>query len=326
MSSILTKLFQPRQAGTEFTVWNNEPHVLPMKYGHLIHNPTAGEGEHSKKSLLEVIHEAGYSCSYSSTKEPGWEKIKEDQTDFIVVAGGDGTVRKVAEELLSRNVLDKQFPIALIPSGTANNIGNALHQPASIKEVVHRWSNETLQKFDVSKITNLKGARFFLEGFGHGVFPELIKAMKKRDEMEETPDLELQKALSLLHDIVLFYKARPAKIVLDDKEYDDHYLLIEVMNIQSVGPHLDLAPEASSNDGYLDVVMIPETQREKLARYVHSRLMNDHEKISFETIKARKVSLQWEGHFCHADDQLIEINKNDKIDIELMEGVLEFLI
>jgi diacylglycerol kinase (ATP) len=297
-----------------------------MKSAQLFHNPTAGEGDHSKKGLTEIIEAAGFNCSYSSTKETGWEKIKEEKIDFVIVAGGDGTVRKVAEELLDKSVLDKKFPIALIPSGTANNIGHTLELPKDVDAIVARWANETLRPFDVGKITNLKEAKFFLEGLGFGVFPELIKAMKKRSKEEETPELELQKALSLLHDIVLFYKGKAARVVINDKEYIDHYLLIEVMNIKSVGPNLDLAPHADPGDGELEVVLITENQREKLARYVHCHLMNDEEDISFECIKAKKVSIEWQGHFCHADDQLIEINKAEEISVELLEGALQFMV
>ena len=297
-----------------------------MKSAQLFHNPAAGEGDHSKKGLLEIIEKAGFNCSYSSTKEDGWEKMKEDKIDFVIVAGGDGTVRKVAEELLAKKVLDKKFPIALIPSGTANNIGHTLQLPKDVDAIVARWQNEKLLQFDVGKITNLKGAKFFLEGLGYGVFPELIKAMKKRSKQEETPELELQKALSLLHDIVLFYKGKAARVVIDDKEYIDHYLLIEVMNIKSVGPNLDLAPGADPGDGELEVILIPESQREKLARYVHCHLMDDEEDISFKSIKGKKISIEWQGHFCHADDQLIEISKEEEISIELLEGALQFMV
>ena len=297
-----------------------------MKSAQLFHNPAAGEGDHSKKGLLEIIEGAGFNCSYSSTKGTRWEKIEEDKIDFVIVAGGDGTVRKVAEQLLDKKVLDKKFPIALIPSGTANNIGHTLQLSKNVNAIVARWQNETLRQFDVGKITNLKEAKFFLEGLGFGVFPELIKAMKKRSKEEETPELELQKALSLLHDIVLFYKGKAARVVIDDKEYIDHYLLIEVMNIKSVGPNLDLAPGADPGDGELEVVLITESQREKLARYVHCHLMNDKEDISFESIKAKKIIIGWQGHFCHADDQLIEINKEEEIAIELLEGALQFMV
>src|SRR6187402_2942275 len=81
-----------------------------LKSAKLIHNPTAGEAEDVTEHLIDGIENAGYSCSYSSTKEDGWEKIDTKQTDFLIVAGGDGTIRKTVLAFL-----DKRLPIGLIP-------------------------------------------------------------------------------------------------------------------------------------------------------------------------------------------------------------------
>src|ERR1044072_2398775 len=101
-----------------------------MKIARLFHNPTAGEGEHTRKKLVSLMEAAGFDCSYSSTKKKRWEKIESKDTDFIVIAGGDGTVRKVAEELLDQKVLNKILPIGLLPLGTANNIAKTLNIPS----------------------------------------------------------------------------------------------------------------------------------------------------------------------------------------------------
>src|SRR6266436_32025 len=41
----------------------------------------------------------------------------ENRPDLVVVAGGDGTVRRVASELVGRDI-----PLAIIPLGTFNNL------------------------------------------------------------------------------------------------------------------------------------------------------------------------------------------------------------
>jgi len=117
-----------------------------MKYAKLVHNPTAGEGDHSKKKLIKKIEKAGYTCSYSSTKEKGWENIDEDKTDLLIVAGGDGTVRKSVAKLLTRKVIDKKLPVALLPCGTANNIAKALGLSDSIREIISSWGNKNIMK------------------------------------------------------------------------------------------------------------------------------------------------------------------------------------
>src|ERR1044071_1708506 len=95
--------------------------ITCMKVAKLLHNPKADDREHTKEELVTMIEEQGYKCLYASTKDKGWKEI-EPEVDFLVLAGGDGTIRKVASELLGRKVIDRTYPIAVLPMGTANNI------------------------------------------------------------------------------------------------------------------------------------------------------------------------------------------------------------
>ena len=99
-----------------------------MKRALLLHNPGAGDEEHSEDKLSKLIIDHGYDCIYFSVKNK--KKIDFDQDfDILVVAGGDGTVRRVAKELLTRKLIDKTWPIGLLPYGTANNIAKTLLLP-----------------------------------------------------------------------------------------------------------------------------------------------------------------------------------------------------
>jgi diacylglycerol kinase (ATP) len=299
-----------------------------MKYVKVLHNPDAGEGEHSRNKLITQIEEAGFDCSYSSTKELEGEKLVPKKFDFAVLAGGDGTVRRVAEELLDKKLLDKRQPIALIPCGTANNIARTLGIKGTSQEIITKWNEHVIKKFDVGRIFELKSNKFFLEGFGYGVFPQLMKEMKRRDEKSNDREEELKTALKLLHKIVLSYEAKACTITLDeDVSYSGKFLLIEVMNTRSIGPNLNIAPNADPGDGVFDVILIREDQRQLLADYVMRRLENGQdESIFIEPTKVKKVQFEWAGKLLHADDVLITLDKPESIRVELLPGVLEFLV
>ena len=81
-----------------------------MKFAKLLHNPSAGDGHLGKQELISLVQAAGFGCSYSSTKKKGWEKIESKETDFIILAGGDGTVRRLSSKLLNRKLLDRKYP------------------------------------------------------------------------------------------------------------------------------------------------------------------------------------------------------------------------
>jgi diacylglycerol kinase (ATP) len=87
----------------------------------LLHNPTAGAGEHCRDTLLYTMRLAGLSCSYHSVKDGDFAGALRRTAELVVVAGGDGTVAKVIARLP-----DRAIPVAIFPLGTANNIARSM--------------------------------------------------------------------------------------------------------------------------------------------------------------------------------------------------------
>jgi diacylglycerol kinase (ATP) len=293
-----------------------------MKNAKVFYNPKAGAAGLKKKQLVKLLEKAGYGCSYSSTKKPGWDKIDAVKTDFVVLAGGDGTIRKVA-----RSILDLHLPIGLLPFGTANNIAKTLSVNGTPEEIINSWDANQTKSFDVGRIYGLKKAEFFLEGIGFGVFPRLMKEMHKRhDRDSKKPDENLNTALETLHDIILASKARYCKVSLDGTDHSGKFLLVEVMNTQSIGPNLNLASFADPGDGMFEVILIAERQREEFAAYVHNKLYGIDQPPIFNVLKAKNLDIYWEGKLLHVDDEIIQLKKSADIRIKLQEGVLNFLV
>ncbi|MEI9918916.1 MAG: diacylglycerol kinase family protein [Bacteroidota bacterium] len=298
-----------------------------MKSVKLFHNPTAGEGEHSKETLVKQIEKAGYDCSYSSTKKNGIEETAPEDADIVVAVGGDGTVRKLAAYLLEKPLREKPGPIGLIPSGTANNIARTLGIKGSNEEIINHWASAQTKLFDIGRITGVKEKPFLLEALGFGVFPKLIREMRHRKERSDDPEEELRDALKRLHNIILSYKTRECRIIIDEQEFRDKFLMVEVMNIQSLGPNLNLAPLADPADGELDVIMVPASQREELANYIERRLKyGKDEPFLYKAHRAKKVKVTWSGHLLHVDDEILKIERAEEINIDVVQGVLEFLV
>jgi diacylglycerol kinase (ATP) len=293
-----------------------------MKTVKVLHNPKAGAAELNKKKLLKLLQTAGYRCSYTSTKKSGWDDIDTGKTDFVVLAGGDGTVRKVA-----KTILDLRLSIGLIPLGTANNIAKTLGVTGTPQEIIEGWNEADMKSFDVGRIYGLKDAEFFLEGMGFGIFPRLMEEMHKQSHKKPgVPEENLKTALHLLHDLILNAKARYCKISLDGADHSGKFLLAEVMNTQSIGPNLNLASFADPGDGQLDVILIAERQREEFAAYVHNKIHGIEEPPVFNVLKAKNLDIYWEGRLLHVDDEIIELKKPKEVRIKLQESVLKFMI
>jgi diacylglycerol kinase family enzyme len=297
-----------------------------MKRATLLHNPTAGDNDFSQKELVKLIESEGFECTYSSVKEEGWDNFQLE-TDFLIIAGGDGTVRRIAKAMMQRKRLDKQYPIALFPHGTANNIAGALQIVGEEEDIVKSWHSEKRKRFDIGKVYGLGEDRFFLEGFGYGVFPRLMKVMSKiEQEIGDSVEEKLKATLAVLYDVVLNYEARDCRIKVDGVEHSGKYLMVEVMNIRSIGPNLVLVPHADPGDGELEVVMIPEAQRSELESFVLGQINGQESTFNFTTIKAKNVELFWDGKDLHIDDERVKVEKPVEIRIEIQPDMLNFMI
>jgi len=297
-----------------------------MKLSTLIHNPGAGAEKYNKEQLISIIERLGFECRYSSTKKKGWKEIPPD-TDFIVIAGGDGTVRKVVKKLLDRKILRKRFPLALLPMGTANNISKTLDIAGEPEDLAKTWNNKNFKKFDVGFIEGMDEPNFFLEGFGYGIFPMLMEKMQEKEaESFLSLEMEIKYSLQVLHEIVLSYEAQNLQLEVDGIDRSGKYLLAEVMNIRSVGPNLLLAPDADPGDGELEVVLVPESQKEEFANYVMSKLNGVENSFAFNTIKAKTIRMHCDGVHVHIDDELIRIEDAVEIKVHVFDGLLKFFV
>ena len=91
-----------------------------------------------------MIRNAGHKVKYQSSKEKKWKKALKKPCDIVAVAGGDGTVGKVARELI-----EERIPIAILPLGTANNIAKSLGiADISLQDLVASWSTARSINFD----------------------------------------------------------------------------------------------------------------------------------------------------------------------------------
>ncbi|WP_324719598.1 diacylglycerol/lipid kinase family protein [Salinimicrobium sp. HB62] len=301
-----------------------------MKKAVLIHNPTAGSGEHDKAELMDMIASADYDITYFSTNQPGWQEFTTKDPEIVFVAGGDGTVQNLAQSLLmSKRTGASAIPVQILPFGTANNIAHTLEIPSEVNSQ-NLKKKKQVKSFDIGKVSGIESSDFFIEGMGFGIFPKLIREMEKNEVDNEDPDKELRVILMNLIAIVKDFEPKEAEITIDDEKINDKFLLVELLNIKFIGPQFYLAPEADPGDGKFDLVVIPEENRALLIQYLQEVLQGRKNENSLrslsKTYRGKKAILQWKGKDVHIDDDLVEHYKKEKIVVEVDPGKLKFLV
>ncbi|PPL04802.1 diacylglycerol/lipid kinase family protein [Parapedobacter indicus] len=300
------------------------------KHAQLLHNPKAGDGDHMREDLIQTVASCGFTCGYVSTKAKGWDRLK-NKTLLVVIAGGDGTVRQVLKRLLRRRILDKRLVVALLPAGTANNFAKTLGIPSSLSGLKRAIMSWQVKKIDIGAIGNLSGAKFFLEGMGCGLLPRLIKEMKTVDlSGVETADEELTLALDKLIEISQLYKPKRSTLTIDGIRYEDSYLLVEVLNIRSVGPNVVLAPKADPTDGKFQVALLKEADREAFITYLgqlRRPQSGRRPKVPWQLVEVScSLTLRCENRLLHVDDELIDLKESQLVKVEVRQGIVDIIV
>lgn len=273
----------------------------------LIHNPKAGYEQPPKEQLLEALNGSGTEITYLSSKDDTFnEFFLSHPKDVAVVVGGDGTIRKVAYLLLMQG---KRVPIAVIPAGTANNISKMLDESIEIVSSNDVWLNLETRDFDAGSVTIAGEKEYFFESAGFGIIPEMMhrfNEFKKQEQPEyESPDEEIKHGQSFLQNMLREFPASHYDITIDGENYAGRYLLVEIMNIQSVGSQLSLAPDADAGDGLLDIVLIRENEREALLNYIDALLKNEAVTVDFTRKRGKSVAVSRSSGRFHIDDEVL---------------------
>lgn len=297
-----------------------------MKNAKILHNPSAGKQEHTKKKLVSLVKSRGFDCGYSSTEDEGWEKVN-SKTDFLIIAGGDGTVRRIGIKLHKKKNSKRKLPILLLPLGTANNIAKSLGIEGHIDDIIKHIEKRNIKKFDVGIVKGRKKKMIFFESFGFGIFPELMKKMKEIPEREDASTEEnLKEALEHLHNIVMNYPAKAFTVIIDGVPNTDHYILVELMNISSIGPNLNLSPDSDPGDGQFELIMVPESQREEFASYISYKISGIEKNFVPIIIKGKKISISTPSGYMHVDDELKIMKQAKNLNIVPEPGMMEFFV
>lgn len=294
----------------------------------IVHNPTAGDAECSKETLIKNTNHGEREVLYVSTEEEGWEDSIYTNEDVIVLTGGDGTVRKFADVLLQKQGGKAPVPVYLLPQGTANNIATTLNifppRDFNLEEV-----EQKVQNFDHGRISGLPGQGFFLEAVGYGIFPELIRTMKAAGEIPgESSDEKLQRTLKTLKELTKTLEPQFVELEADGTIIKGKYLMVEILNTRFVGPKLELASQADVGDGYFDLVLIEERDRElllnKIELMIKGKRAEEEAMIFPKSSRVKKVVMRSSWPFLHVDDVCMRNDEEFQITAEVVEGKIKF--
>nr|WP_315222303.1 diacylglycerol kinase family protein [uncultured Flavobacterium sp.] len=269
-------------------------------------NPISGDLD--KSELIESVNEFAVTHNfnlivYETTGEQDLEEIKalydQYEPSRIVVAGGDGTIKMVAEAMEEHDVI-----IGVLPAGSANGLSVDLNLPATIEENLKIAFLHHYIEIDMICINGKKSIHLS----DLGLNADLVKNYEESN-LRGFWGYALQ-AYTTLKDAAEPFQAT---IVANNETVEHTARMIVIANSQKYGTGVIINPNGAMNDGQFELVILKSLDLLLLGKIITGNMPIDSDDIVIistkqATIKTdNPVNFQIDGEYCGAQTNL-EIN------------------
>lgn len=274
------------------------------KFG-VILNPTSGKGKGSalgpsfvselSKLGVEVIDLSG--ASYAEATENGRKAIAGGVIDALAVAGGDGMVHLGVNLCAGTSV-----PLAIMPCGTGNDAALTLGIPVDDPISAARLA---VEQFKSPRVVDLglgitETRRFYFFNSASAGFDAIVNRRANRWKYPKGPS---RYTLAMLFELVGFSSLKyVAKVNGEERQLDA--MLCAVANGPSYGGGMLVAPNASVNDGLLDLFIVHKISKPELIKVFPKVFTGEHvSHPAVEIVRVSEVTLASAGVPVYADGE-----------------------
>ena len=270
----------------------------------LMVNPTSGKntGAQVGQQALSLLRDAGVdvldlsASDARSAVEQGRAAIESGAIDRLVVGGGDGMVHLGANLCAGTPV-----PLGVIAAGTGNDIARELGLPVrDAAASVQRILSGSTRQVDAARHTTATGEQKWFLGVLAAGFDAVVN---ERANQLTWPKGPMRYNLAILRELPVF-RAIPYTLVLDGERIDTEAMLVAVGNGPAYGGGMRVTPDASFDDGLLDVLILRKISTFEFLRVFPRVFKGTH--VSHPAVqirRARTVSLEAKGIVSYADGE-----------------------
>jgi len=213
-------------------------------------------------------------------------KAVEQGYDLIIGMGGDGTIGGVI-----RGMVNSKVPLGIIAAGTENDFAHTLGIPDDLQAACELIATGKTRPVDLGRLRTKKTDRFdFFMVTAIGLIATVFPMIKNVPAGDFSGVMDAVKTL-------LHFNSNPrVYMALDDQpEIELETMLVTIANTPLIGLNNLLAPEASLEDGLLDIAVYPGFSKVELASYFArtvKQLATADDKVT--RYKARKIKIRTE--------------------------------
>lgn len=280
----------------------------------LIVNPISGD--RNKDKMIEEVRErvsqhdmnlVVHKTDGDNDAEKIAKSIKESQPVRLLVAGGDGTIKMVAEILE-----DQKIPVGIIPAGSANGLATNLGISGEIDELLDIALSDHFITMDTLLLNNTVS----LHIADLGLNAALIKNYE---------DSAIRGKLGYMLNVIptLSQTDYPFTFEIDanGKKTTETGILLAIANATTFGTGANINPTGKMDDGKFEVLVFKKLDLIEIVKTLYGEVEMDPEFVStISTTEAiitcrKKIAFQIDGEYMGETDRVTAKLNNKKLKV-----------
>lgn len=281
----------------------------------LIINPIAGGID--KSELVGMVEQYAEQhtiklIQYETTGKDDELAIKQHVTQYqpkrVLVAGGDGTIKMVAEAIEEYDVV-----MGILPAGSANGLSVDLNLPDTLEENLEIAFNGSVLPMDIVTVNNRRS----LHLSDIGVNAELI-----RNYENGTVRGKLGYALQILNTLIELEEPFEATVKANNATITTEARMVVIANTNRYGTGVTINPIGEMNDGKFEIVILKNLDISVIGKILLGNIPLDENVVLLSTSEACittniPISFQVDGEYC---------GKEQKLDIKILPQQLKVAV
>lgn len=258
----------------------------------LITNPGAGDITNASKNLEDVTRRLtahGFEVDIALAKPteeatPIARKAVKKGYSTIIAMGGDHTITAVIQGLVGSDV-----QLGIIPTGTENDIAASLGIPEDMQAACDVIVSGHTRQLDLAQISTKDKKKFvFFMVTAVGLTATIFPAIK------DVPHGDFSNLKEAILTFLEFQPTPKVFLTLDDEsKIAVETMLVTVTNTPLIGVKNLVAPEASMEDGLLDIAVYPNfSKAEMLAYFARTAKQGYVDDGKIQRYRARKIKIK----------------------------------
>ena len=276
----------------------------------LVINPISGDIDKSKQFAADFNIDI---IVYETTGQKDENKIEKlylkHNPERVLIAGGDGTIKMVAEALEHQDVI-----FGIIPAGSANGLATDLNLPTTLEENIKVALENNFIEIDMIEINGNKSLH--LSDIG-------LNALLVKNYEGGNVRGKLGYALNIVSTLVESEDPFKVSIEFENKKIECEAQMIVIANSQKYGTGVVINPLGVINDGKFEIIVLKNVNLITIGKIITGNMTEESEEVDIYSVQkatittSRNISFQIDGEYCG------EINK---LDINILPNQMKVAI